>query len=57
MNEHSQQELLRVKQDELLELYTVWKSEPSREAEANLERIVDEIRQINPEFKFQLPKR
>ena len=57
MDEHSQQELLRVKQDELLELYTAWKSEPSREAEANLERVVDEIRQLNPEFKFQLPKR
>ena len=57
LDEHSQRELLRVKQDELLELYTAWKSEPTREAEANLERVVDEIRQINPEFKFQLPKR
>ena len=57
VDEASQQEMLRVKQDELLELYTAWKSEPSREAEANLERVVDEIRQLNPEFKFQLPKR
>jgi hypothetical protein len=57
MDEHSQQELLRVKQDELLELYTAWKEQPSREAEENLERIVSEIKRINPDFKFQLPKR
>ena len=30
IDEHSQQELLRVKQDELLELYSAWKSEPSK---------------------------
>jgi hypothetical protein len=57
IDEHSQQELLRVKQDELLELYTAWKSQPSRETEESLERVVGEIRQINPEFKFELPKR
>jgi len=57
IDEHQQQELLRLKQDELLELYSLWKSEPTREAEENLERVVGEIRQINPEFKFELPKR
>ena len=57
INEHSLQELLLVKQDELLELYTVWKHQPSPEAEENLERLVSEIRQINPSFKFELPKR
>ena len=57
INEQSMQELLRLKQDELLELYTAWKSEPTPEAEENLERVVSEIRQINPEFKFELPKR
>ena len=57
VDEHSQQELLRVKQDELLELYTAWKSEPSRETEESLERVVSEIRQLNPGFKFELPKR
>jgi hypothetical protein len=56
VDEHSQQELLRVKQDELLELYSLWKSDPTKEAEENLERVVSEIRQINPEFKFELPK-
>jgi len=56
VDEHSRQELLRVKQDELLELYSLWKSEPSPENEESLERVVSEIRQINPEFKFELPK-
>jgi hypothetical protein len=57
VNEHSRMEMLRVKQDELLELYSAWKSEPTKEAEESLERVVSEIRQINPDFKFELPKR
>jgi len=56
VNEHSKQELLRVKQDELLELYSAWRTEPSPETEESLERVVGEIRQINPAFKFELPK-
>ena len=43
INEHSRQELLRVKQDELLELYSAWKRQPSAEAEEDLERIVRAI--------------
>jgi len=57
INEDSQKELLRLKQDELLELYTAWKAQPSAETEESLERIVSEIRQLNPSFKFELPKR
>ena len=57
VDEHSQQELLKVKQDELLELFTAWKKEPSNEAVESLERVVTEIRQINPTFRFELPKR
>ncbi len=56
VDEHQQQEMLRVKQDELLELYTRWRDEPSKETELNLERVVSEIRMLNPEFKFELPK-
>ena len=56
IDEHQQQELLRVKQDELLELYSLWQSEPSRETEEKLESVVIEIRQLNPDFKFELPK-
>jgi hypothetical protein len=57
VDEHQQQELLRLKQDELLELYTAWRSEPTREREEHLERVAGEIRQINPSFRFELPKR
>ncbi len=57
VNEASTQELLRVKQDELLELYSAWKKAPSPETEESLERVVGEIRQINPSFKIELPKR
>lgn len=57
VDEASQQELLRVKQDEMLELYSAWKKEPTAETEENLERVVGEIRQLNPSFKFELPKR
>ena len=56
VDEASQQELLRVKQDELLELYSAWKNEPTLERVARLERVVSEIRQLNPAFKFELPK-
>ena len=34
IDEHSQQELLKVKQDELLELYTAWQNAPSTDAKA-----------------------
>jgi hypothetical protein len=57
IDEDSRKELLRVKQDEMLELYSAWRSQPSPQAEENLERVVSEIRQLNPSFKFQLPKR
>jgi hypothetical protein len=57
VDEASQQELLRVKQDELLELYSAWRKEPTSETEESLERVVGEIRQLNPSFKFELPKR
>src|SRR5206468_11497226 len=46
VDEQSQQELLRLKQDELLELYSLWRTEPTRETEENLERVVSEIKQL-----------
>lgn len=57
VDEHSQQELLRVKQDELLELYSAWRNAPTDATVESLERVVGEIRQINPAFKFELPSR
>jgi len=56
VDEDQQRELLRLKQDELLELYSALKARPSPETEQNLERIVSEIRQLNPSFKFDLPR-
>jgi len=57
VDEHSRQETLRVKQDELLELYSAWRSAPLPETVESLERVVSEIRQINPAFRFELPAR
>jgi len=57
IDEQSQQELLRNKHDELLELYSVWRTKPDAETQESLERVVGEIRQINPGFKFELPAR
>lgn len=57
VDEHAQQEMLRLKQDELLELYSKWQSQPSDAAREDLERLVGEIRQLDPEFKFEIPKR
>jgi hypothetical protein len=51
------QEMLRTKQDELLELYTAWKSRPDAGTVESIERLVSEIRQLNPDFHFELPKR
>jgi len=56
VDEAQHQELLRTKQDELLELYSAWKSQPNEENEASLERVVSEIKLLNPAFKFELPK-
>ena len=57
VDEHAQQELLRTKQDELLELYTAWRDKPDSATEESLERVLGEIRAINPGFKFELPRR
>jgi hypothetical protein len=35
----------------------VWQSTPDTETVENLERVVGEIRAINPAFKFELPTR
>ena len=51
------QELLRSKQDQLLELYSAWKAKPDAETVECLERLVGEIRQLDPDFHFDLPGR
>ena len=56
-NEAAVQELLRSKQDELLELYSAWKAKPDAGIVESLERLVGEIRQLDPDFHFELPGR
>lgn len=56
-NEAAVQDLLRAKQDQLLELYSAWQTRPDAETVESLERLVTEIRQLNPDFRFELPKR
>ncbi|MCE9627395.1 MAG: hypothetical protein K8R56_05715 [Candidatus Eisenbacteria bacterium] len=57
VDEYAQQELLRTKQDELLELFTAWREHPDAAIQENLERVVGEIKAIDPGFKFELPAR
>ena len=57
VDEYAQQELLKTKQDELLELFTAWRDKPDSATEENMERVVGEIRQLDPGFKFELPRR
>jgi hypothetical protein len=56
-NEAAVQELLRTKQDELLELYSAWQAKPDAGIAESLERLVGEIRQLDPDFHFELPGR
>ena len=56
VDESARQESLKAKQDQLLELYTQWQHDPSAEIEENVERLVGEIQEITPSFRFALPK-
>jgi hypothetical protein len=56
-NEAAVRELLRTKQDELLELYSAWRAKPDAGIAESLERLAGEIRQLNPGFHFELPGR
>ena len=56
VDESARQENLKAKQDQLLELYTQWQHAPSAEIEENVKRLVGEIQQITPSFRFALPK-
>ena len=56
VDESAKQEILRAKQDQLLELYTQWQAAPSSEIEESVKRLVGEIQEITPSFRFALPK-
>ena len=56
VDESARQEILKAKQDQLLELYSQWQVAPSDEIEENVKRLVGEIQEITPSFRFALPK-
>lgn len=56
VNESARQERIKDKQDQLLELYTAWQREPTPEIEENVRRLVGEIQELAPSFRFSLPK-
>ncbi len=55
VNESARQDLIKAKQDQLLELYTQWQQEPSAAIEENVKRLVGEIQELAPSFRFSLP--
>jgi hypothetical protein len=57
LNEAGRQEKVKEKQDQLLELYSAWRAAPSSELEEDMERVVGEIRELSPGFRFELPQR
>lgn len=57
LNESGKQEQIKAKQDQLLELYSAWRSSPSAELEEDVKRVVSEIRELQPGFRFELPAR
>ncbi len=56
VNESARQELIKAKQDQLLELYTAWQREPTAEIEEDVKRLVGEIQELSPSFRFSLPR-
>ncbi len=57
LNEAGRQEKIKEKQDQLLELYSAWRATPSAELEEDMKRLVGEIRELSPGFRFELPRR
>ncbi len=57
VNEAQQKEALRQKQDQFLDLYSQWMKTGDPETRQRIEKIVEEIRAIDPEFRFEFPER
>lgn len=56
VNESQREEEVRRKQDSLLDLYLEWKQNPAKtELRDRMQQIVSEIREIDPEFRFDVP--
>jgi hypothetical protein len=57
LDEATRQAAIREKQDQLLELYSAWRTAPTDEIEEDMRRLVGEIRTLSPGFRFELPRR
>jgi hypothetical protein len=55
VNESARQDRIKAKQDQLLELYSAWQKAPTRELEDDVKRLVGEIQELAPAFRFSLP--
>jgi len=55
VNEGQREQSLRQKQDQLLDLYLEWKRSKDESLKSQIEALQEEIRQILPDFRFQIP--
>jgi hypothetical protein len=56
VNEGQRQQLLKQKQDELLDLYLEWKQTKDSSLKSQIDELQSEIRQHLPDFRFQVPE-
>ena len=54
-NEQQREDELKEKQDQFLDLYLEWKKTGAIDLREQIEKIVDEIRGMNPDFRFDVP--
>ena len=54
-NEEQRQDDLKEKQDQFLDLYIEWKKTGSVDLKGQIERLVNEIRSLDPNFRFEAP--
>ena len=55
VNESQRQEVLREKQDRVLDLYLEWKQTQDEDLRTRMNHLLDEIREIDPSFRFDIP--
>ena len=56
VNEEEKKEVIREKQNRLLDLYSEWKKTHSFQVEKQMHLVADEIKEMNPKFSFSLPE-
>lgn len=56
VNESQRQEAIREKQDQVLDLYLEWKQSKADDVRSRMDEVLAEIREMDPEFKFEVPE-